>query len=171
MFRKLFIKYLGIDEYAKQIEELRDWKERNDLELKRLKEEVENLKKVNNSILEEVGNLRGELINVTNELSELKGGIDEINEIINKLKEIENRLLDLEKFTSGMYWNKKSAGGNLEDRIIGILSLRNSMCITELRDELGISVRTLYDVLSKMESSGKIERRKVGRKVYVRLKV
>lgn len=170
MFKKRLIKLLGIDYYIQQVEELKAWKERNNEELQKLNNEVEDLKKANNSLLEEIGKIKNELSKVIEDVSEIKSGIIKKDDILDRLKRLENRLDDLEKFHSGIVRNNNMEATNIEDMILGILSMRNDITTTELLQKLNISNRKFYEILSKLESSGKIERRKMGRKVYVRLK-
>ena len=65
--------------------------------------------------------------------------------------------------------NSETLEDNIEDDILNIIINGNDVCISEIRDMLNISNRKLYNILTSMEKSGKIKRKKKGKKVIIQV--
>jgi len=170
MLKKAIIRFLGIDKYLEKIDKIEEWEVGIDEDIKNLKQKIEYLEKSQQSITETIGNINIELKNVIEELNRIKDGNEKISEVIERLNNIEHKLKDIEQSQIGKMAKCIGEDSNVEDVIIGIVSMRDGVCISDLLDNLKISKRKLYDALAKLEKSGKIKRERKGKKVIIKLK-
>ena len=147
--REKIKKWLGIDKLEHQIDELN------------------NEKLVMAKTIEEV---RNDIISLKNELNELSICKDNIDDVYNRIVEIENKLTELESFHNSLnVIGVKNDENSIEDTILNVINSGNDVCISDLLTYTNLTTRELYNILTKLEKSGKIKRKRKGKKVIVEI--
>ncbi|AEH07593.1 hypothetical protein [Methanothermococcus okinawensis] len=138
------------------------------LGIDKLEHKVDELNNEKLVILKTIGEVRNNINLLKNELNELRLCKDNIDDVCNRIVEIENKLNELESFHNSL--NVISANdnkNNIEDTILNIISNGKDVCISDLLTYTNLTTRELYNILSKLESLGKIKRKRKGKKVIV----
>ncbi len=147
--RERIKRWLGIDNLETKLDEMQNEK----LDIMKIIEEIRN----------DIKLLKKEL----NELNSCKVCIDDVN---NRVSLIEYKLNELETFHKpldvvSVEYNENS----VEDTILNIISNGNDVCISDLLTYTNLNTRELYKILTKLEKSGKVERKRKGKKVIVQI--
>lgn len=140
------------------------------LGIDKLEQRIDTLENKIITTAESVRELRKDMENYIKQLNEEKVSASVLQEYTIRLKQIEDKL------DSGLIipgnspvTDSETLENNIEEDILNIIINGNEVCISEIRDILNISNRKLYDILTSMEKSGKIKRKKKGKKVIIQV--
>jgi len=113
---------------------------------------------------------------IRNDVELLKKELTEINtckvciETINsRIEQIDNKLKELECFHKPLdVVSMETNESDIETTILNIINNEKDVCISDLLTYTNLNTRELYKILNNLEKSGKIKRKRKGKKVIVK---
>jgi predicted transcriptional regulator len=130
-------------------------------------DEMQNEKLVIMKTIEEIRNDVELLKKELTEINTCKVCIETIN---SRVEQIDNKLKELETFHKPLdVVSVETNESDIETTILNIINNEKDVCISDLLTYTNLNTRELYKILTKLEKSGKLKRKRKGKKVIIEL--